>query len=163
MTALLCNVHQGWLKAEEKGGGLTPPKPDPWPSRWAPEGLELAAWLQERSGCWGEGYSAGGGSGIKGVEAIHRTEQLKKKKKRSVSGESVVMAREAAVVSSMGDCLLKPLSRESRWEEMVLRVVWKSKRGRIWLWVIATAAYPDSANFQWRSRNSPHTPPDPLY
>ena len=64
------------------------------------------------------------------MEASHRTEQLKKKN-RGVSGESIVMGRETAVVSSMSDCLLKPLNRESPGEETVLGVIQKSKRGLV--------------------------------
>lgn len=55
-----------------------------------------------------------GGFGHQRSGSNPQNRAAEEKKKRSVSGESVVMAREAAVVSSMGDCLLKPLSRESR-------------------------------------------------
>jgi len=71
---------------------------------------------------------------------------------------------QAVAVSSMSDGLLKPLSRGSPGEELVLGVFGRASRA--WfalegLLVIATAAYCDSANSpqQGRSTRTPTHPP----
>lgn len=52
-------------------------------------------------------------------------------KNRSVSGESMVVGRETAVVSSVSGCLLKPRKKESLGVETVLGVIRKSKRSAV--------------------------------
>lgn len=102
---------------------------------------------------------SGGVLGTKGVEVIHRTEQLQKKN-RSVIRERVMMGGILLLWSSMSDCVLKALNGEFLGKKQCLASFRRASRvlfawlGLEGLLVVATTAHSDSANFQQRNRSS---------